>query len=71
MMAEWCKAGDPLPPDGTWCWVIVPQQDQFIACFPACRNQRLAGGWTNGDTWEDFYNQVTHWQVISEPELPK
>ena len=35
--------------------------------FPAMYYKKAAGLWTNGDTWEDFNKEVTHWMPIPEP----
>lgn len=53
---------DPLIED-RWYWVRIPENDWFPAMHAAC----AAGGWTNGDCWEDFDHEVAEWHLIPFP----
>ena len=46
-----------------WYWVRCGPDDEW---FPAIYDEY--SGWCNGDTWGDFYNQVTDWRLIPLPE---
>ena len=58
------KNDSQYPPDGTWCWV----QEGKGRWFPAKRDSAAVGGWTNDDTWEDFFYQVVEWVPIKPPD---
>lgn len=63
---SWIKTSEQgYPPAGTWCWAY----SKFV--FIACHDKSSANGWTNFDTWEDFNNEVTHYQIISQPIPPE
>lgn len=47
-----------------WFWVKINGEWSH----PAYKDKACAGGWTNGDTWEDFDNQVEDWIVIKAPD---
>lgn len=49
--------------EGEWYWVRENGGKWFIAE----RNSGAAGGWTNGDTWEDFDGEVVEWIRIDRP----
>lgn len=53
------------PIEGHWYWVTDGRH-----AWPAFSRKASAGGWTNGDTWEDFQKEVVAWQHIQEPSLP-
>ena len=69
---------------GEWYWVRrtlkekpvwIPEQDikQYIkdiesSWFPAMYDPESCNGWTNGDTWEDFYSEVIEWKKIPYPK---
>ena len=38
-----------------WHWVKGKDDEGW---FPAKRDPSAAGGWTNGDTWEDFEGRI-------------
>jgi hypothetical protein len=46
-----------------WYWVKVGDE-----WFPALKDDRAANGWTNNDTWEDFYDEVTENNRIPYPD---
>ena len=60
----WILVSDRVPEDGTWCWVNWNGPGDP---FPAMRDSGASGGWTNGDTWEDFNGEVTHWMPLPAP----
>lgn len=49
--------------DKRWYWVTLG--DGFW--FPALRDKTASGGWTNTDTWEDFFKEVTEFKLIPLP----
>ena len=51
------------PVDGFWYWTRYDKG----AWFPALRASDASGGWTNGDTWEDFQKRVVDWILIPYP----
>jgi len=57
---EGISATHEEPMDGLWYWVRGKDGDWF----PAMRDKRAAGGWTNLDTWEDFAGEITEWRPI-------
>ena len=59
---KWISVFDRLPEEWKWCWVTDGGKP-----FPAMYYKKAAGLWTNGDTWEDFNKEVTHWMPIPEP----
>jgi hypothetical protein len=68
---------DPLI-EGRWYWVRLTRT--YLDPLGDCRDDpcdgwetarhdtKAAGGWTNDDTWEDFYKQVSCWRLIPLPE---
>ena len=46
-----------------WYWVRIGE-----TWFPAMRDAGMAGGWYNGDTWEDWDHEVEEYYKI---DLPK
>lgn len=56
------KAEMNFPSEGIWCWVKIGNN-----WFPAKRDSTRAGGWSNDDTWEDFGNEVTDFEIITPP----
>ena len=46
-----------------WYWV----SGDGDGWWPAMYNIDAANGWTSGDTWEDFDDEVKMWQAIQEP----
>jgi hypothetical protein len=63
---EWIPVTERLPEEGEWCWVT----DSKVAWI-SCHETRAAGGWTNGDCWEDFSKEVVAWfPVGGHPPLP-
>lgn len=61
---KWISVDDYLPEDGKWCYV---DWDGPGKPFPAMRDTRSAGGWTNTDCWEDFDREVTRWFPLPPP----
>jgi hypothetical protein len=61
---HWVAVSERLPESGKWCWVDAGGNQ-----FPAFYDTKAAGGWTNGDTWEDFDKSVTHWAQLPEPPV--
>jgi hypothetical protein len=55
---------EPLIED-RWYWVHDTED-----WFPAIYSPGAAGGWTNGDTWEDFDREVIEWRLIPLPPIP-
>ena len=51
-----------------WYWVRTIDKWNNLNWFPAYKDQKAAGGWTNGDTWEDFGFEVVEWIKIPTPE---
>ncbi|MCP4100532.1 MAG: hypothetical protein GY750_03775 [Lentisphaerae bacterium] len=51
--------------NGAWYWVTDGKDT-----WPAMRDDKAAGGWSNGDTWEDFTNDITGFEKIREDDLP-
>lgn len=48
-----------------WYWVKINGE-----WSPAVKDESAAGGWTNLDTWEDFYHEVTEFvKIIPPPEI--
>jgi hypothetical protein len=47
-----------------WYWVRTRESEWF----PAIHVVSAAGGWSNGDTWEDFDKEVVEWCLILLPE---
>lgn len=64
-MEAWTGADQFVPVNGTPCWV-----SDGSAVWFAYREVTAAGGWENGDTWEDFEKKVTHWIALTEPDAP-
>jgi hypothetical protein len=56
--------GTAPPVEGRWYWVT----DDGRTAWPARRDARAAGGWSNQDTWEDFEGRVVRWAPLAEPE---
>jgi hypothetical protein len=63
--------------ENRWYWVRFRASDTYVdpfgdgPCgdwFPAMYSPRAAGGWTNGDCWEDFDREVIEWRLIPLPE---
>ena len=63
--------------ENRWYWVRFRASDTYVdpledgPCgdwFPAIYSPGAAGGWTNGDTWEDFDRKVIEWRLIPLPE---
>lgn len=52
---------EPRPREGLWHWVY----DGEKWAGPALRSKKAAGGWTNLDTWEDFYGEIVGWEEIT------
>lgn len=50
----------PSPKDGRWYWVKAKNGNEF----PALACKESVNGWTNEDTWEDFYREVIAWKKI-------
>jgi len=50
-----------------WYWV----SRDGLEWFPARHSIDAAGGWTNGDTWEDFGKEIKYWIQIPPPSLIK
>ena len=64
LQAEYDKAVSAMMPvEGRWYWVRQFNGDWF----PAMRCAEASGGWTNGDTWEDFHNEIIAWKLIDPP----
>jgi hypothetical protein len=62
--AQWLT--QEKPDDGTWCWVTDGK-----STWPAKRSQASGGGWTNGDTWEDWDHAVVAWIPLVLPNAPE
>jgi len=58
--------GRDNPIQGEWYWVTDGR-----CVWPAIACKLAAGGWSNGDTWEDFDGDVKQWQRIPRPQAPK
>jgi len=49
--------------EGDWYWV----RSSSGVWFPAIRDEKAAGGWSNHDTWEDFDSEIIQWIRIKQP----
>ena len=54
-----------LPAPGTDCWVTDGKHVWYAYFDP-----HSAGGWTNGDCWEDSDGGVVAWMKIPRPKPP-
>ena len=61
----WLSAEDDPPPDFVWCWVSDGKH-----AWIAERDSERCGGWTNGDTWEDFDEIVRFYIPLKQPVPP-
>jgi hypothetical protein len=50
--------------EGSWYWVTYDGE----TWFPAKADKQRVGGWSNDDTWEDFYCKITKWILIPTPD---
>ena len=67
--------------EGRWYWVRLKRtyldplddfyDDPCDGWDVAQYSSKAAGGWTNGDCWEDFDKQVFCWRLIPLPEPMK
>lgn len=61
----WIEVSEGLPPDdGRWYWV---DGDGLAGPIPAKRGYYDAGGWSNGDTWQDWGHDVERYCLIPKP----
>lgn len=56
---------DCYPDDGQWCWV-ANQAGEILGVAMLDR-----GVWSNGDTWQDFNNDVFCWIPLETPHHPR
>jgi hypothetical protein len=62
----WIRVTERLPVPGSWCWVTNGN-----VAWISFHEKNAAGGWTNGDCWEDFDREVTAWFPVGDhPPLP-
>ena len=59
------------PKRDVWCWVLIIPNHINNYSRKTISPAYWDGTWTNGDCWEDYDNEVTHWQVIPKPKFPK
>ena len=52
------------PVEGETYWVTDGKEVWVADCY-----SWAAGGWTNGDTWEDFTGKIIGWLHIPRPEV--
>lgn len=71
--ARWYAiAVEGYPAPGTACWVVAKdEKGGYRALFLAVHEPEAAGQWTNGDCWEDYEDEVTHWWPVTRPKLPR
>lgn len=59
------------PIEGRWYWVKLKTPRVLPSgasdWFPALRDPRADGGWTNLDTWSDLHGDVVDWRLIDPP----
>ena len=66
------EAAMKAPVEGDAYWLFVRQKplkdgttkEYWLIGF---RDSHAAGGWTNGDCWEDFRDEVVRWVHIPGP----
>ncbi len=55
-----------------WYWVSLVDTDfetglEERRWFPAMYDPNCAGGWTNGDCWEDYSREIDRWVPLPDP----
>lgn len=67
----WQRVADRMPSESEqarndglfWCWADGWEAAKLLEYWPSM----YAFGWEGGGAWKE----VTHWQEIASPELPK
>jgi hypothetical protein len=59
----------PIPGETYWVRTKKTEDENTGEWFTAMHDPRACGGWTNQDTWEDFYKEIVEWIHIKKPAI--